>query len=163
MDTGQHYDYELSQAFIDELEIPLPDYNLGVGSGSHATQIGRMLTRIEKVLLREYPDLVLVYGDTNSTLGGALVASRLKIPIGHIEAGPRLHDMRIPEEANRIFTDHLSRLLFCPTGLSVTNLKNEGIINGVYLTGDVIYDEVLRSSKIAEKIRYPKYPRFAKT
>ena len=151
VDTGQHYDYELSQAFLDELEIPLPDYNLKVGSGSHATQISRMLTRIEKVLLAEHPDLVLVYGDTNSTFAGALAASRLNIPIGHIEAGPREYDMRVPEEANRIFTDHLSRLLFCPTELSVSNLKKEGIVSEVYLTGDVMYDEMLKSAEIAEQ------------
>jgi len=149
--TGQHYDIELSQVFFDELNIPRPDYNLEVGSDTHAKQTGKMLTSIEDVLLTEKPDLVLVYGDTNSTLAGALAAVKLHIPVAHVEAGPRMFDKDIPEEVNRVLTDHVSTLLFAPTQTSVENLKREGLNDGVYLTGDVMLDSFLHFSRIAEQ------------
>jgi len=138
--TGQHYDDNMSKAFFDELDIPQPDYNLGVGSGTHAEQTAGMLERIEEVLLSEKPDLVLVYGDTNSTLAGVLAAAKLQIPVAHVEAGPRSFDLRIAEEVNRVLTDRVSSLLFCPTPTTVRNLAAEGITDGVYEVGDVMYD-----------------------
>jgi len=149
--TGQHYDYELSKVFFDQLGIPTPDYNLEVGSASHGKQTGMMLVEIEKVLVDEKPDVVLVYGDTNSTLAGALASVKLHIPIGHVEAGLRSFDRNMPEEINRVLTDHASDLLFVPTQTAVNHLKNEGISQGVFLVGDVMYDVLKQSIPIARK------------
>jgi UDP-N-acetylglucosamine 2-epimerase len=149
--TGQHYDIELSKIFFDELGIPKPDYNLGVGSDTHARQTARMMISIEDTLIAETPDLVLVYGDTNSTLAGALAAVKLHIPVAHVEAGPRMFDRNIPEEVNRVLTDHVSSFLFAPTQTALDNLRTEGINDGVYLTGDVMLDSFLQFSQVAER------------
>jgi UDP-GlcNAc3NAcA epimerase len=138
--TGQHYDENLSKVFFDELDITESDYNLGIGSGSHGEQTGKMLEKIESVLTREEPDFCLVYGDTNSTLAGALAAVKLHIPVAHVEAGLRSFNRRMPEEINRIVTDHISDLLFCPTEKSIDNLSKEGISTGVHQVGDVMFD-----------------------
>lgn len=143
--TGQHYDSTLSEVFFRELNIPAPRYNLGVGSGSHAYQIGTMVMALEDILKKEKPLLVLVYGDTNSAIGGALAAAKLQIPIGHVEAGLRNFDLAIMEEQNRLVCDHLSTLLFAPTETAVKNLKREGLENRLYFTGDVMYDILLSS------------------
>ena len=138
--TGQHYDYELSGAFFEQLAIPEPSYNLEVGSSSHAQQTGDMMARIEEVLLAEKPDMVMIYGDTNSTLAAALAAVKIMLPIAHVEAGPRNYSWRVPEEVNRIVADRFSALLFCATRSSVENLEREGIRDGVIFTGDVMLD-----------------------
>jgi len=149
--TGQHYDSGMSDVFFDELNIPKPDYNLGIGSGTHGEQTALMLIEIEKVLLKEKPGLVLVYGDTNSTLAGALAASKLHIKVAHVEAGLRSFDRSMPEEINRVMTDHISNLMFCPTETAVKNLKNEGITDGFYNVGDVMLDALENNSKVAEE------------
>jgi UDP-GlcNAc3NAcA epimerase len=152
--TGQHYDYLMDKVFFKELELPKLDYHLGVGSGSHANQTGMMLERIEAILQKENPKVILVYGDTNSTLAGALAAAKLKIPVAHVEAGLRSYVRTMPEEINRVVTDHLSTFLFCPTDQAVRNLAREGIRGGhmrlVKNVGDVMYDSVLHYSRLAE-------------
>ncbi|WP_415033121.1 non-hydrolyzing UDP-N-acetylglucosamine 2-epimerase [Azonexus sp.] len=141
--TGQHYDPNMSQVFFDELEIPAPHYNLEISGGGHGAMTGRMLAGIEGILLDEKPDWVLIYGDTNSTLAGALAAAKLHIPVAHVEAGLRSFNMRMPEEINRILADRVSTLLLCPTALAVDNLAREGLSQGVHNVGDVMYDVAL--------------------
>lgn len=149
--TGQHYDDNMSRVFFGELGIPAPDYNLGVGPGSHGEQTGEMLRRIEQVLVRERPHWTLVYGDTNSTLAGALAAAKLHIPVAHVEAGLRSYNRAMPEETNRVVTDHVSTLLLCPTATAVRNLAAEGIRRGVQLVGDVMYDALRANIEAAEQ------------
>ena len=149
--TGQHYDDNMSHLFFRELEIPNPDYNLGVGSGPHGAQTGEMLTLIEEVLLKERPNYVLVFGDTNSTLAGALASAKLNIPVAHVEAGLRSFNRQMPEEINRLVTDRLSTLLFCPTNAAVKNLIGEGITQGVHFVGDVMYDVLHHNIHVAER------------
>lgn len=148
--TGQHYDAAMSSVFFEELRIPRPDYDLGVGSGAHGEQTGEMLKRLEPVLVDENPDWVLLYGDTNSTLAGAVVASKLMVRTAHIEAGLRSHRRGMPEEINRIVADHLSDLLLCPTALAIENLRKEGLAGRAVLTGDVMYDAAIQYRDAAE-------------
>lgn len=149
--TGQHYDDNMSAVFFRELDVPEPDYHLGVGSGGHGEQTGRMLEAIEKALLRERPDWTLVYGDTNSTLAGALASAKLHIPVAHVEAGLRSFNRRMPEEINRVLTDHASDLLFAPTETAVRNLAAEGVESKtVHLVGDVMYDAAVSLGRRAE-------------
>jgi len=140
----------MSDVFFRDLGIPAPDYHLGIGSGSQGEQTGRMLAAIEEVILKEEPDMVLVYGDTNSTLAGALAAAKLHVPVAHVEAGLRSFDRRMPEEINRVLTDHISDLLLCPTETAVENLQREGITAGVHLTGDVMVDALLQHAEVAK-------------
>lgn len=141
--TGQHYDDSMSGVFFRELGIADPDYHLGVGSGTHGQQTGNMLKGIEEILLKEQPEMVLVYGDTNSTVAGALAAVKLHVPVAHVEAGLRSFNRRMPEEINRVVTDQVSTLLLCPTDRAVENLRREGVTQGVHLVGDVMYDALL--------------------
>lgn len=151
--TGQHYDQNMSDVFFDEMQIPSPDYYLGIRGSSHGAMTGQMLEKIEQILLEQSPDLTLLYGDTNSTLAGALAAAKLHIPVAHVEAGLRSFNMRMPEEVNRILTDHVSDWLFCPTINAVKNLENEGLQDRrhlkIHLVGDVMYDAVLFYQQIA--------------
>lgn len=149
--TGQHYDDNMSKVFFEELDIPKPKYNLEISGGQHGEMTGRMLEAIEKVLLEEKPDWVLIYGDTNSTLAGALAAAKLHIRVAHVEAGLRSFNMRMPEEINRILADRVSSLLFCPTETAVSNLKAEGITQGVHTVGDVMYDVSLFYRDVARQ------------
>jgi UDP-GlcNAc3NAcA epimerase len=143
--TGQHYDQLLSEVFFDELNIPAPDTNLGVGSGAHGWQTGEIMRRLEAYLVEtEIPDAVVVFGDTNSTIAGAIAAAKLGVPVVHVEAGLRSYDRFMPEEINRVVTDRLSSLLCCPSDLAVSNLEDEGIHSGVHNTGDIMYDSVVR-------------------
>lgn len=151
VNTGQHYDDNMSTIFFDQLQLKKPKYNLGVGSGSHAEQTAKMLIGIEHVLAKEKPDAVLVYGDTNSTLAGVLTAAKLNVPCIHVEAGLRSFNKAMPEEVNRIVADQLSDILFCPTKTAVNNLANEGRKKDVFLVGDVMYDASLQNLAQAEK------------
>lgn len=150
--TGQHYDENMSGSFFKDLDIPKPDYYLHLGGMSHGQMTGRMIKKIEDVLFIEKPDIVLVYGDTNSTLAGALAAVKLKIPIAHIEAGLRDHDLTIPEEVNRVLTDRISKWNFTPTNKADINLDNEGLLKTVYNVGDVMYDALLRDVQKAKEL-----------
>jgi len=143
INTDQHYDLEMSKIFFDELSIPRPHYSLGINGGPHGEMTGRMLINIEEIFLNDRPDAVIIYGDTNSTLAGALAAGKMHIPIIHIEAGLRSFNRQMPEEINRVLSDHISELLLCPTQTSLDNLANEGITNGVHLVGDVMHDATL--------------------
>lgn len=149
--TGQHYDQSMSAVFFDELRLPDPHHHLGVGSGSQGAQTGEMLERIERVLLREKPDCVMIYGDTNSTIAGALAAAKLHIRVAHLESGLRSFNRRMPEEINRVASDHLSDMLFCPTDTAVENLRREGITRNVFQTGDVMLDAVISYRGKAQK------------
>jgi UDP-GlcNAc3NAcA epimerase len=144
--TGQHFDASMSEVFFRELDIPKPKHNLDIHSLGHGAMTGRMLEGLETVLLQEKPDMVLVYGDTNSTLAGALAAAKLHIPVAHVEAGLRSFNRRMPEEINRVMADHLSALLFCPTATAVANLAAEGLWQGVHAVGDVMFDTTLAAS-----------------
>lgn len=150
--TGQHYSYEMDRIFFDELELPQPDYNLDVGSGTHAEQTGRILAGTERIFLQDRPDIVLVQGDTNTVMAAALAASKLHIPVGHVEAGLRSFDRTMPEEINRIVADHISDLLFAPTDLSRQYLLREGIDERkIFVTGNTVVDAVFENREIAQK------------
>lgn len=155
--TGQHYDANMSAIFFDQLDLVAPQYHLEIGSGSHAYQTGEGMIRIEKILEEVQPDALLVYGDTNATLAGALAAAKLHIPVAHIEAGLRSFNRKMPEEVNRVMTDHISRWLFAPTDSAVQNLANEGITEGVFRTGDVMMDAICLYQQ-ASMEQYPTLP-----
>ena len=147
VNSGQHYDFNMADIFFKVLNITKPDYNLNIGSGLHGEMTGKIMIEFEKIVLTEKPDAVLVYGDTNTTLAGAIVSSKLKVPIYHIEAGIRMNPKDMPEEINRVLTDRISDKLFCPSLLGIENLKNEGITKNVYFTGDVMFDLFLKMEK----------------
>jgi UDP-GlcNAc3NAcA epimerase len=150
--TGQHFDENMSEIFFEEMKIPKPDYSLNVGSGSHGKQTGEMIIKIEEVLMQEKPDFLVSIGDTNSTLAGALAASKLRIPIGHIEGGLRMYNKDIAEDVNRVLTDHMSALIFVPTVIGKGNLLKEGISpKMIFNYGDIMYDAMLQFNKIADK------------
>ena len=150
--TGQHYSYDMDKTFFEQLELPVPKYNLGIGSGSHAEQTGRILIKIEPILMKEKPDVVLVEGDTNTVISGALAASKLGIKIGHVEAGLRSYDRRMPEEINRVLTDHISDYLFAPTQGAKENLLREGIKEDkILITGNTVVDAVIKNLELAKK------------
>ena len=149
--TGQHYDYRMSQVFFDELEIRPPDLNLEIGSGPHGRQTGEMMVQLEKAIDEARPDWVLVYGDTNSTLAGAITAAKMRIPLAHVESGLRSHNRQMPEEHNRVLTDHCADLLLCPTRTAVDNLRNEGLTRGVHLVGDPMCDAIRIFAEMAAK------------
>jgi len=149
--TGQHYDNNMSEEFFSELNIPNPDYNLQVGSDTPARQTAKMMMGIEEIALRQWPDFILIYGDTNSTIAGALVGAKLHIPIAHVEAGLRSYDREMPEEINRVVSDAISTILFCPTETAVNNLKREGITKGVYNVGDIMLETYLYYKDQAQK------------
>jgi len=150
--SGQHYDFEMSKVFFNELDLPDPLYNLGVGSGSHATQTGRLMARAEKIICELKPDVVMVFGDANTTLAGALAAIKMHVPVCHVEAGLRSYDMSMPEEVNRVLTDHCSQLLCAPTSEAFNNLKKEGVKeNSILLSGDTMYDAILQHQGDIEK------------
>ena len=150
--TGQHYDPAMSQIFFEELDLPVPKLNLGIGSGTHAEQTAGMLCGLERAITAEKPDWVLVYGDTNSTLAGALAAVKLRVPLAHVEAGLRSFNRRMPEEINRIVTDSVANLLFTPTGSAGANLQREGVpASAICLVGDVMFDAALRYGARAER------------
>ena len=149
--TGQHYDYRMSRIFFDELGLDEPDYHLEVGSGFHGQQTALILERVEDVLIKTRPDIVIVYGDTNSTLGGALAAAKLHIPVAHVEAGLRSFNKAMPEEINRILTDHISTYMFCPSETAVKNLKHESLSDFVFNVGDIVYDMLIHAKKLAEQ------------
>lgn len=151
VNTGQHYDQNMSGQFFDDLKMHAPAYELGVGSMPPVEQVAAMMTKLAPILSKEKPDMVLLYGDTNSTLAGAVTAARMKVPMAHVEAGLRSFDMSMPEEVNRVLTDHVSSILFCPTKVSVENLKNEGITEGVYEVGDIMYELAVKMADAAEK------------
>lgn len=154
--TGQHYDANMSDVFFDELEIPKPDYNLGIGGGTHGQNTGRMIEKLEGLMMEVQPQWLLVYGDTDSTLAGALAAAKLHIPVAHVEAGLRSFNRRMPEEINRVLTDHIAEILFAPTKTGLKNLLNEGIAEEkIKLVGDVMYDASLFYK---EKARKPQLP-----
>lgn len=147
--TGQHFDPEMSDVFFEELGMPAPAYHLGVHGGGHGEMTGRMLEALERVMVEVRPAAVIVYGDTNSTLAGALAAAKLHLPVAHVEAGLRSFNRRMPEETNRVLADHVSELLFCPTEIAIANLAREGITAGVYRVGDVMYDATLFAAEMA--------------
>lgn len=149
--TGQHFDAQMSDIFFEELDIAPPAYNLQINSLGHGAMTGRMLEKLEEVMLAEKPGVVLIYGDTNSTAAGALAAAKLHIPVAHVEAGLRSFNKRMPEEINRIVADHLSTLLLCPTQTAIENLFREGITSGVHAVGDVMYDTTLAATERAER------------
>lgn len=150
MNTGQHYDYDLSAVFFDDFDLPIPKYNLDIRNGSHNEQLARIMTRLEDIVLTELPEAIIVYGDTNSTLGAAITAAKMNVPLIHIEAGLRSYDKSMPEEINRYVTDHLSELLLCTGEQAIKNLEKEGLISKAIITGDLMYDMFLTYSPLID-------------